>query len=370
MTGILFTRTSFSLSDLDGHWQQVNDYDELLNRLMYDMNIKCMLIDSNLTDKCSELYHLLQYRCKQIGEQFTMSLYEIISEEQMYLKLMKEILSFGNFKTQVRTDVPVHSLFGKTLRFDLQNNTLPLLTTKRVYFKGVAKELLWFLRGSTHTKELQADNIKIWNDNASREFLDKVGLKHYEEGELGPIYGYQWRSWGKEYKSTDKTSSGIDQIQNIINTIKTNPDDRRMILSAWNVSQLQSMALPPCHILAQFYVHEKDNVKYLSCSMYQRSADLFLGVPFNIASYAMLTHMIAHVTGCTPYELIMNFGDTHLYGNHIEQAKKQLERMNQVVAFPKLYIDSSKKNIDDIKYEDFLLENYESQGSIPAPMAV
>jgi thymidylate synthase len=211
--------------------------------------------------------------------------------------------------------------------------------------------------------------VHIWDGNGSREFLNKRGLSHYDEGELGPVYGYQWRNWGKDYTQTS-SEPGIDQLQTIINTIRTNPYDRRMILSAWNVSQLNEMALPPCHLIAQFYVHETNGVKYLSCSMYQRSADVFLGVPFNIASYALLTHMIAQVTGTVAYELITHFGDTHLYSNHVDQARTQIERYKEVKPFCKVVLNQTVNNIDDFVYDDIQIQNYECCPGISAPMAV
>lgn len=374
MNGIIYTRSSKDYATLlnetkEQKWVQLNTYSDALFRLQTDINLRWILLDSDRSQE-HEMYNILQYRGQFIGQKSTLNLYSVTSVEGMYLRLMQELIAFGHLKDRVRTETDVFSLFGKHLRFNLQHNTLPLLTTKRVYFKGVAKELLWFLRGSTDTKALQADNIKIWDGNASREYLDKVGLSHYKEGELGPIYGYQWRNWGKPYKTNHPHQrEGIDQITKIIHTIKTNPHDRRMVLSAWNVSQLSEMALPPCHVLSQFYVHEtNDGVKHLSCSMYQRSADIFLGVPFNIASYALLTHMIAHVTGCVAHELIINFGDTHIYTNHLEKAKTQLER--SVKRFPTVRINPEKKNIDDIQFDDIFLENYESDTHLPAPMAV
>jgi thymidylate synthase len=333
-----------------------------------------VLVDHCLLDTLPELFALLEYRGRSCGVQehegCMLGLYSIRTEEQMYLDMMSTVVKMGHYRSD-RTGVGVYSTFGKTLRFSLQDNTLPLLTTKRVYFKGVAKELLWFIKGSTNTRELRKDNVHIWDGNASRDFLDKRGLRSYNEGELGPVYGYQWRRWGDPYTpeyegNTSKPTVGIDQLQGIIDTIKKDPYSRRMILSAWNVSQLSEMALPPCHILAQFYVHENK----LSCSMYQRSADSFLGVPFNIASYALLTHMIAQVTGTSAYELIINFGDTHVYSNHVEQVKTQLQRYNEGKPFCKLRMNSERKTIDDFVYSDFKIVDYDPLTTIKAPMAV
>lgn len=303
--------------------------------------------------------------------------------EQKYLDLMREIMEHGHFKDTERTGVGVWSLFGRSLRFDLKNGCLPMMTTKKTFFKGIAKELLWFLGGEcTHTESLVQDNVHIWDLNSTRDYLDSRGLSEYVEGELGPVYGYQWRHWGQPYSPRAKlqrttgpnnnNQKGIDQIQRIIDTIRTNPNDRRMILSAWNVSDLDQMALPPCHMMAQFYVREskEHNKKYLSCAMYQRSADMFLGVPFNITSYALLTHMIAHVTDCEPDELIMMFGDAHVYANHAEQVKTQLERYHSCKPFPTLKITKDTNNIDNIEYSNLVVENYVSHDTIKAPMAV
>lgn len=292
--------------------------------------------------------------------------------EKGYLDLVQDVIDHGHYKPVERTGVGTWSRFGKSLRFDLRDNRLPMLTTKKMFFKGIAKELLWFLKGDcTTTDTLVKDNVHIWDLNSTRDYLDSRGLQDYTEGELGPIYGYQWRHWGKKYKGKDNVQNeGIDQIQKIIETIRTNPNDRRMILSAWNVSDLDQMALPPCHVFAQFYVREVSDKKYLSCAMYQRSADLFLGVPFNVTSYALLTHLIAHVTDCEPDELVMFFGDAHVYANHLEAVKTQLARKDQCYDFPTLRISDTTKDIDQIQYTDLMVENYESHGTISAPMAV
>lgn len=305
-------------------------------------------------------------------------LYVVHTDEDMYLRLMAKVLREGVFKSD-RTGVGTTSLFGQHLRFNLKDNCLPMLTTKCVFFKGVAKELLWFLKGGTNSKRLEEQGVNVWVGNSSRTYLDSLGFTDYPEGELGPIYGYQWRKWGKPYDPTcshdiamttaDVTTTGIDQIARIIETIRSKPDDRRMILSAWNVGELSLMALPPCHLLSQFYVFvDATGVKHLSCSVYQRSADMFLGVPFNITSYALLTHMIAYVTGCKPKELVMNFGDIHVYKNHEEQVHLQLQRKG--FTFPKLKITKQTDKIDDLEYDDLFVEGYTSHGAIKAPMAI
>ncbi len=206
------------------------------------------------------------------------------------------------------------------MRFSLSDGKIPLLTTKRVYWHGLVEELLWFISGDTSSKTLEKKGVNIWKKNGSREFLDRQGLTDREEGDLGPIYGFQWRHFGAFYTSYNKDykGKGIDQLANIIETIKKNPDDRRMILSAWNPAQQHLMALPPCHMFAQFYVSDGE----LSCQVYQRSADMGLGVPFNIASYALLTHMIAKCTGLVARELIHVMGDCHVYLNHVETLRE------------------------------------------------
>eukprot|EP00834_Sanchytrium_tribonematis_P001989 NODE_54_length_30443_cov_1.442954.p14 type:complete len:303 gc:universal NODE_54_length_30443_cov_1.442954:28837-29745(+) len=294
----------------------------------------------------------------------------INQEEQNYLDLVADVIKKGNDRSD-RTGTGTRSIFAPPqLRFDIQNS-FPLLTTKRTFFRGVAEELFWFLKGSTDIKELQEKKIKIWDANGSREFLDNRKLQHYEEGELGPVYGFQWRHFGAKYKgpSHDYTGEGVDQIAQIIETIKSNPMDRRILLTAWNPSDLPKMALPPCHLLCQFYVTENSNGKnFLSCQLYQRSCDLGLGVPFNIASYALLTYLIAHCTDTIPYEFVHCMGDAHVYTNHIEPLKQQLLRNPR--PFPTLKITNPSQNIDDLKFEDLVVENYDPYGKIDMTMAV
>ena len=362
MKGIAFRNNSTSATT-STTWTQYDDPHEVLKLFLKDVDYKWLSIKR---DDEHLFQSLLPYRGKlwYIMQHGDVVLYRIFSEEEMYLKLANEILTHGNVRND-RTGTGVFSLFGRHLRFDLTDGRLPLLTSKRMFFKGIAKELFWFLKGCTDATKLSEDGIHIWDANGSRETLDKLGLTHYKEGELGPVYGYQWRFWGKPYSNNTTDERGIDQIKSIIQTIRTNPYDRRMILSAWNVSELRKMALPPCHLLSQFYVDENNG---LSCSMYQRSADVFLGVPFNIASYALLTHLIAHVTGCFAKELIMNFGDVHVYKNHKHAIQEQLKRCTY--AFPKLKIHNSTNDIDQIKYEDLEVIDYKSNGTIKAPMAI
>ena len=261
-----------------------------------------------------------------------------------YLDLMQHVLSNGTKKSD-RTGTGTLSVFGAQLRFDL-NAGFPLLTTKKVHLKSILHELLWFLKGETNTKYLKEHGVSIWDEWASAN------------GDLGPVYGYQWRSWPAP------DGRHIDQISQVLEQIRKNPDSRRMIVSAWNVADLDKMALMPCHAFFQFYVAGGR----LSCQLYQRSADIFLGVPFNIASYSALTMMIAQVSGLKLGDFVHTFGDTHLYRNHLEQAREQLSR--QPRKLPIMRLNPAVKNLFDFKYEDFTLENYDPHPAIKAPVAV
>ena len=263
---------------------------------------------------------------------------------KQYLDLLQRIVNEGTRKED-RTGTGTLSVFGHQMRFNLQEG-FPLLTTKKLHLKSIIHELLWFLQGDTNVKYLQENGVRIWNEWAD------------ENGELGPVYGHQWRSW------PNYNGGHIDQIQSIINALKTNPDSRRMIVSAWNVAEVDQMALPPCHCLFQFYVAEGK----LSLQLYQRSADTFLGVPFNIASYALLTMMMAQVCGLQPGDFIHTTGDTHLYLNHLDQAKEQLERTPR--ALPKMVINPNVTSIFDFKYDDFTLEGYDPLPHIKAEVSV
>lgn len=260
-----------------------------------------------------------------------------------YLELLDKVIKTG-IKKEDRTGTGTLSIFGHQMRFKLEEG-FPLLTTKKLHTKSIIYELLWFLNGDTNTKYLTENGVKIWNEWAD------------ENGELGRIYGYQWRSWSAENRN-------IDQITEVINSIKTNPNSRRHIVSAWNVGDLDKMALPPCHILFQFYVADGK----LSCQLYQRSADIFLGVPFNIASYALLTTMIAQVTNLKPGEFIHTLGDSHIYLNHIEQVKLQLTRTPKKL--PNLIINKNVKNIFDFKFDDFTIENYIADPHIKGDISI
>ncbi|XP_049861300.1 thymidylate synthase [Schistocerca gregaria] len=288
-----------------------------------------------------------------------------VHEEYQYLKHIERIISHGNKKSD-RTGVGTLSLFGAQMRYSLREGVFPLFTTKRVFWRAVVEELLWFIRGSTNAKELQAKGINIWNGNSSREFLDSLGFHDREEGDLGPVYGFQWRHFGAGYKGphANYEGKGVDQLQQVINMLRSNPDDRRIIMSAWNPPDLGLMALPPCHCLVQFYVANGE----LSCQLYQRSADMGLGVPFNVASYALLTCMLAAVTNLKPGEFIHTTGDTHVYLNHIEALKVQIKREPR--PFPKLVIKRQVADIEEFKLEDFELQNYNPHPKIEMEMAV
>ena len=266
------------------------------------------------------------------------------SRMQQYLSLVKTILDHGNAKSD-RTGTGTLSIFGHQLRFDLQAG-FPLVTTKKVHLRSIIIELLWFLRGETNVRFLRENNVTIWDEWADAN------------GELGPVYGYQWRNWPAP------DGRHIDQISRVLADIKSNPDSRRHVVSAWNVADLDKMALQPCHALFQFYVA---NGK-LSCHMYQRSADVFLGVPFNIASYALLTMMVAQVCDLEPGDFVHSFGDVHLYANHLEQAKLQIEREPRPL--PSMKINPAVRSIFDFKFSDFTLENYDPHPGIKAPIAV
>jgi thymidylate synthase len=263
---------------------------------------------------------------------------------QSYLGLLKLLLDKGTPKSD-RTGTGTYSLFGHQMRFDL-SQSFPLVTTKKCHLRSIIHELLWFLKGDTNVKYLNENNVTIWDEWAD------------ENGNLGPVYGKQWRSWSMPNGET------VDQIAKVIHDIKHNPDSRRLIVSAWNVADIDKMALAPCHCLFQFYVSNGR----LSCQLYQRSADVFLGVPFNIASYALLTMMIAQVTGLLPGEFVHTFGDVHLYSNHVEQAKMQIAR--EPFPLPVMILNPEIKEINDFRFEDFMLKDYQSHPAIKAPIAV
>ncbi|KAL2157140.1 hypothetical protein VTH06DRAFT_6428 [Thermothelomyces fergusii] len=324
-------------------------------------------------------------------------------EEHQYLDLVREILDHGELRRD-RTGTGTYSIFApRPLKFSLNRSgvpILPLLTTKRVFTKAVIAELLWFVSGDTSSQTLSAQGVKIWDGNGSREFLDRLGMTDREVGDLGPVYGFQWRHFGAAYvdAKTDYTGQGVDQLARIVHTLRTNPFDRRLVLSAWNPADLPRMVLPPCHMFAQFYVsyprvgrppngkgeteQQEDGgpgaaepVKgHLHCQLYQRSCDMGLGVPFNIASYALLTHMLAHVCDLVPGSLTHVMGDAHVYLNHVDALRTQLEREPR--DFPELEIvndrldEKGERSIDGWRPEDFVIKGYNPHKTIPMEMSV
>ena len=277
-----------------------------------------------------------------------------------YLDLLKKVLEEGTDRDD-RTGTGTRSLFGYQMRVDLEEG-FPLLTTKKVHLKSIIHELLWFISGQTHVGHLQELGVTIWDEWATEEQTARFGRK---EGDLGPIYGHQWRNFGATLRADGSyEQDGVDQLKEAIRQIRETPDSRRIIVTGWNPKEAERVALPPCHTLFQLYVADGR----LSCQLYQRSADVFLGVPFNIASYALLTMMIAQVTGLQPGDFVHTFGDVHLYKNHFDQARLQLARKPRPL--PKMRLDPSVKELFDFRYEHFELSDYDPHPRIPAPVAV
>ena len=287
------------------------------------------------------------------------------SEEYQYLELINDILEEGTME-EGRNGL-TKSIFGAAMHFSLENGTIPLLTTKRVAWKTCLKELLWFVRGDTSNENLQKEGVAIWNDNASREFLDSRGLTHLRENDLGPVYGHQWRHFNAPYTTCDDNydGKGVDQLAQIIECLKDplQRTSRRMVMCAWNPCQLNEMALPPCHILAQFNVTSGNK---LSCCMFQRSGDVGLGVPFNIASYSFLTHLLAKHCDLEPFEFIYYLGNAHIYKDHIESLEEQVKR--EPHAFPTLMVNIKRENINDYIFDDFEVHNYKHHEVIKMKM--
>lgn len=274
------------------------------------------------------------------------------SHDQVYFDAVNKVLEQGHVR-QTRNSQTI-SMFGVNLEFDM-SESFPLLTTKQMFWKGIVCELLWFIRGSTNSKELEAQGVGIWKGNSSREYLDSIGLDYYPEGECGPIYGHQWRNFNSE---------GFDQLGDIIHQIKTDPTSRRIFMSAWNPAQMKQMCLPPCHVSYQFYVGSDNS---LSCQLYMRSADMFLGLPFNIASTGLLTYIVGALTGTTPSRLLVCIGDAHIYSSHLDQIKTQLKR--EPLPSPKVLIHlKPNTTIDSIDVDSIELQDYQSHGKISAPM--
>jgi thymidylate synthase len=282
---------------------------------------------------------------------------------QAYLDLLRTILDRGKDRAD-RTGTGTRGIFGHQMRFDLREG-FPLLTTKKLHVKSIMHELLWFVRGETHVKPLQDAGVRIWNEWATAEQTARFGRG---EGDLGPVYGHQWRNFGATLKADPPDGTyekdGVDQLKRVLHDIKENPNSRRLIVTGWNPKEADQVALPPCHTLFQLYVQDGE----LSCQLYQRSADVFLGVPFNIASYALLTMMIAHVSGLAPGDFVHTFGDAHLYKNHLEQAKLQLTREPRKL--PQLKINADAKDLFTMRFEDLTIEGYDPHPHIAAEVSV
>lgn len=289
--------------------------------------------------------------------------------ENQYLGLINKIIDEGEFCIE-RTGTGTISYFGTKMEYDLMNGRLPILTTKRMPFKMILKELLWFISGDTNAKTLQEQNIHIWDGNSSREYLDKIGLTEREEGDLGPVYGFQWRHYGAEYKDckSDYKGQGIDQLEEMIRKVKEEPNSRRIFMTAWNPKDLKEMVLPPCHLSLQLNVGFVGNeARYLDSCLYQRSGDFGLGVPFNITSYSILTHMIANLTGLKARKFVHMIGDTHIYHDHVKELK--IQEMRTPSSFPIIKIQKKEK-IDEYKIEDFEIEGYYTHPGIKLKMSV
>lgn len=292
----------------------------------------------------------------------------LYENEQGYLQALRDIKENG--ETRNTRNGTTRSTFGVNLRFDIRTK-MPLLTTKTVYWKSVLRELLWFISGNTNSYDLSLNNVHIWNGNSSRRFLDSQGLHHYQVGDCGPIYGYQWRHFNAPYRGCnvqrdENAGGGVDQLQNCIDLIRNDPTSRRIFMSAWNPEQLNEMCLPPCHVSYQFYVNSNDEI---SCILYQRSGDMFLGVPFNIASTAFLVNILAHMTGKKTGFVSLCIGDAHIYESHLTAVNEQLSRDPTLYEQPSLDINCEpKENIDDYKFENFDVPNYNHHPSIRADM--
>jgi dihydrofolate reductase/thymidylate synthase len=297
---------------------------------------------------------------------------EVISTgEQQYIDLIKELLEKNRNNSgyrEDRTKVGTISVFGKMMRFDL-SRSFPLLTTKKVFWKGVVEELLWFIKGSTNTKDLSGKGVHIWDGNSSREYLDSVNLNENQEGDVGPVYGFQWRHFGALYHGCDDyKGEGEDQLMNCIKQIKENPTSRRIVMTAWNPCDIKKMDLPTLNIICKFYFDNLQGTPTLSCSMNQRSCDIGLGVPFNIASYSLLTCLIAHSCGISPGEFVYFMGDVHIYSNHVSALEEQIQR--DIRPFPTLKFNCTPKCVTQYTMEDFEIVNYNPHPILKMEMAV
>lgn len=353
----------YFLNDVISYFNKVNLYITHIDKVYYGDTYFPEFQQFKL-DEYSPKYFSDNEKCYYQFLKYILTNKSEIENEEEYINLMKNILLNGKERSD-RTGTGTKSVFGRQIRFDISNN-IPILTTKLTAWKSCIKELIWFLKGDTNSNHLKEQGVMIWEGNTTREFLDKRGLNMYPIGDIGAGYGFQWRHFGAEYKdcNQDYTNKGFDQINYIINEIKTNPNSRRIYLSSWNPQALDKMALPPCHISAQFYVDDDE----LSCHMYQRSVDSFLGLPFNILSYATLTYIIANICNLKPKDLIISTGDTHIYSDHIQQINTQILR--KPIVMPKLLIKKKFNNIDDISIDDFDIVGYFHHPSLKGKMSV
>tara|TARA_B110000211_G_C14059603_1_gene544920 strand:- start:1140 stop:2222 length:1083 start_codon:yes stop_codon:yes gene_type:complete len=314
-------------------------------------------VDKNLYEVSYSMYN---YKAIQIND-YTMYI-QTKTNEFNYLQQLQNVLDHG--ETRHTRNSETISSFGIRMEFDLTLG-FPLLTTKKMFWKGIKEELVWFLGANTNSKDLSDKGVHIWDGNSNRAFLDSIGLETYKEWDCGPIYGFQWRHFNAKYKGclVNYKHQGVDQLLQVIHLLKTDPTSRRIFMSAWNPEQMKQMALPPCHISYQFYVSEGNK---LQCQMYQRSGDMFLGIPFNIASTALLVHIVAKMTDLQPGKVIIVVGDAHIYKNHVEQVKIQLQRTPYIPC--NLIVKTKKNNIEEYSASDFILQNYYSHPSIKANM--
>lgn len=334
---------------------------------MFPNYLKVFLNNLNIMEEINRIEN--NYNNDKVSDNIfrSINLHEYkLHEEYQYLNLLENIIENGSWEDG--RNGKTKSVFGHMMRFSLKDGKIPILTTKKTAWKTCLKELLWFIRGKTNNNILKEQGVHIWDANAAPEFLESRGLSHYSDGELGPIYGHQWRHFNAKWEGDeDYAGEGVDQLQQIIDALKdpTQRTSRRLIMTAWNPCQLNEMALPPCHILCQFNVH---NGNQLSCALYQRSADVFLGQPINISSYSFLTHLIAKHCGLEAYEFVYFMGNSHIYENAIDACKLQISR--DPYPFPRVSIKQIKENIDDYQVEDFELHNYKHHEQIKVAMVV
>lgn len=336
-----------------------------------ELNYIKSYIDSFREAEClnnvDNIKYTVDYSICKYKSIFTEHYYKYIdskTNEYNYIKQLEYVLLNG--ETRQTRNAETISSFGIRMEFDLTLG-FPLLTTKKMFWKGIKEELLWFLQANTNANDLSNKGVHIWDGNSNRDFLDSIGLHSYQEGDCGPIYGFQWRHFNAKYNgcNSDYKHQGVDQLQQIIHLLQTNPTSRRIFMSAWNPEQMKEMALPPCHISYQFYVSED---KKLQCQMYQRSGDMFLGIPFNIGSTALLVHILAKMTGLIPGKVILVVGDAHIYKNHVDQVKLQLQKKPYLPC--NLIVKQKRNNIEEYQSTDFVLQNYHSHPYIKADMVV